>query len=673
MRIKSLFLCMLGAAVFVGCNNNDVVDPNPGPNGGGDVIPTGESTSVSFKLNIPGAKTYAGGTIETAVAAEKFITDAVMFVYKSDAAGNTEPEAMAYVTGATDLGATPHVTMKVLSGRKKIFIAVNTGRSNRLVDNNGNTSTFTAHPDTGIPYSTLFGTVNLYLTSNTGSTPAFNRSATIPWTPTPITTELATNANGLIQTLAGGVNTYGAGILFSTKPYVTGQATITDNSAFLMTNWDGPTDSNPGGSYGSNCIFTLVPNITADLSKAGAADGTNNHFSISVQRAVAKVSLRITAAGATTNATAGYVGPYESSEADGSKGRFTPWASGWALGGIAKITTPFQTFTSIGAVNSANYALSTGDTLFYSAMEAGFGTLPRDNSSAKWYDTYDNTRVFGTGRLYLTSANTVSHVKTTVAAAGNSIGLSPADGVYATMNLAMATENASAYPQVAGKTTYAVIGGTYLPENWISDIMRAPLSSNPPYYGYNGVNAVSGVPTTSGSTYAVPTWPNTNAPTDTMYYISDAKLFVHGTLNLLAYYAWEKRLDVTIGNSVPGGTNITTAVVAADLRASTAIADQIKVDMANSVLFSYYQGQCFYRIYIKDAGAKADGAYYDEVLVRRNHIYDININKIKGPGIADPNKIIPDTIVPELETFVTADINVLDWHRVNQEAEADFE
>ena len=662
---------MLGAAVLVGCNND--VDPNPGPNGGGDDIPTGGSTSVSFKLNLSNGngKTYAGETIENAVAGEKFITDAVMLVYKADAAGNTDPEAMAYVVGSTDLGGlgTEHITMKVLAGRKKIFIAVNTGKANALVENNANSPTFTLKPDTGIPYSTLFGSVNWFLESNTGGSPAqFTKSSTLTWT---AGTGAATTANGLIQTLAGGTNTFSAGRLFNDAAYVT---TGADNArtAFFMSNWDGPLDTNPSGNWGGNCVFILQPNITADMSKGttGTPDPTKNHFTVNVQRAVAKVSLRITANGATPSTTA--TSPYESSETDGSKGKFTPWASGWALGNISKRTTPFQTFTSSSAVNSPNYALNHEDTLHFDAMRSGWPTLTRDDNSKKWYDSYDNTRVFGTGRVYLTSSNTVTNVKTTMAVTGNSLPLSPADGVYATMNLAMATENASEYPQVAGKSTFVVVGGTYLPKDWISDIMRAPLSSNPPYYGYNGANAVNGVPTTStGTDYNPPTW--ATGPTDTLYYISDAKLFVHGTLNLLAYYAWEKGLDRTIGNSITGGAPITTAAVASELRASTAINSQIKFDEDNSILFAYYQGQCFYRIYIRDAVAKTNGAYYDEVLTRRNHIYDVNINKIKGPGIADPNKIIPDTIVPELETFVTADINVLDWHRVNQTAEGDFE
>ncbi|MDR3308621.1 MAG: fimbria major subunit, partial [Tannerella sp.] len=65
--------------------------------------------------------------------------------------------------------------------------------------------------------------------------------------------------------------------------------------------------------------------------------------------------------------------------------------------------------------------------------------------------------------------------------------------------------------------------------------------------------------------------------------------------------------------------------------------------------------------------------YEDEVLVRRNHVYDININKIKGPGIGNPNSIIiPSPTVPELDTFVSAEIKILDWHKVSQEQEVSY-
>ncbi|MDR0835991.1 MAG: fimbria major subunit, partial [Tannerella sp.] len=64
----------------------------------------------------------------------------------------------------------------------------------------------------------------------------------------------------------------------------------------------------------------------------------------------------------------------------------------------------------------------------------------------------------------------------------------------------------------------------------------------------------------------------------------------------------------------------------------------------------------------------------NKILVRRNHVYQVNITKIKGPGIGDPNDIIdPDPKEPEpieeADTYVTVEIQIMKWHIVAQETE----
>jgi len=660
MKLKLLFLGMLGAALLVGCNN-DVIDPNGGSDDPNNPNYNGQTTYASWRVNFAGpqAATYAGDTDVASANEEKAISDAVMFIYKWDGA-NMDAEGIAYVKGTNlNNGTEKSITMKVIAGRKKIFMAANTGGASPIVDNDGNVETYILYPDSGKAYSTQFTAMNkiLEVASNTAG---FNAVSAVTWP------NVESKANPLIQRLAGGADALANGTLYSTTAY-------TANTRFFMSNWDGPTDAG-GTNFTSDCIFLLIPNITAQQSKI-APINTDNHFRIGVQRGTAKISLRITAAGNTHSSTA--TAPYESSEADGSKGKFTPWTMGtdhvWALGGIAKRTTPFQTFLN-GAVSSPNYALSWGDSVYFTALKASFApSYTSDAHSIRWYDSYDNTRVYGTGKKYGTSANTVTNVKNSMTTVANnaSIKLSPANGNN--LVFAMATENASEYPQIQSKGTYVIVGGLYLPERWIGDICRAPVSSNAANRGWNGSSANTTVFDGSqqniyGTNYNEPTWPNTNTERDTLYYYAADKVFIWGTTNLLAYFAWVKGFGPTVGETLLPAA-ITSTAAAALLRANVATVDAMNAATADGQLFAYYQGQCFYRIWVMDKDATAE----DMVLVRRNHIYDININKIKGPGIADPNKIINPEIIPPIETYVTADISVLDWHKVSQDATGDFE
>ena len=644
MKLKVFFLGMFAAAALMSCNNDVLIDGPDGPNRG--LEGTGESTHATFNLNFKGGKgTYAGSEEFSAEARETAVADAAVYIYKWDGA-NMAPEAMAYLTAGSalgELGSPESVTLMVKNGWKKIFVACNIGHTPApalLVANGG---AFTTAIDTGVVLGTNFSALNQILYST-----ATNVALTAPASGT-----VNGGSAGLIRALAGGSITQASGVLFSTTAY---SSTTGSESFCLMTNWDGPDDLNTGGyDYPSKCLFELLPNISAATSKAGG----QNHVEIGVQRAFAKISLRITADNdiPSNSATA----PYYSSEEDGSKGRFTPWTNSssesiWSLGGINKSTRPFQVFAGTqSAVASPNYALATGDTIF--------SLTP--TTSDLWYDNYDNTRVFGTTKVYYTNSNTVANVKTTMETAGNNLALSPANAGTGTpavpFNFAMCTENGTEFPQLHDKGTYVIVGGVYAPKNVLTDLDQSGVTTNAPEKGWNGATPVVNVSSTGYdvNTYFGLTYGATGSGTDTLYYLVAEKVFIFGTENLHKYYAWELQLDK---DETDPYNNV-----------NAAVANAINIAKTNNALFGYYLGQCFYRVWVKDPQAALTSSAQDEVLVRRNHVYDINISKIKGPGIADPNSIIkPGEPIPELDTFVTAEINILDWHKVNQDAEVSY-
>lgn len=82
----------------------------------------------------------------------------------------------------------------------------------------------------------------------------------------------------------------------------------------------------------------------------------------------------------------------------------------------------------------------------------------------------------------------------------------------------------------------------------------------------------------------------------------------------------------------------------------------------------YADGQTYYYIDIKHLGAEeAKPARYGIV---RNHIYDIEIQSIKGYGtpvfIPGGNIVVPETPIEEEGVYVAAKINVLSWRVVKQ-------
>ena len=83
MKLKNLFLCMLGAAVFVGCNNEIDGGGFDGPvDSEGRPIIEGESTTASFTFNFAKPSTYSGTSELAGAAGENAINNLVMFVYK---------------------------------------------------------------------------------------------------------------------------------------------------------------------------------------------------------------------------------------------------------------------------------------------------------------------------------------------------------------------------------------------------------------------------------------------------------------------------------------------------------------------------------------------------------------------------------------------------------------
>jgi hypothetical protein len=417
------------------------------------------------------------------------------------------------------------------------------------------------------------------------------------------------------------------------------------DARFLLSNWDNTAkdtvyNSTPSDTYASTCIFDLKPDIPKSSVQSGGEDLDNNRVTINVQRAVAKISLKISAPQPTPNT-------YDSDGNGGDKGRFTPWVSTandgrWALGNINKTATVFQEFSG-GSVADKNYA----------RIEVG---APGD----EWYKNFDNLRVFGAGKTYGSDALTVTAVRTAMlasqAATADSNSVSIGSNVYM-----YCTENAQSYAQgYQENSTYAVVGGTYQPKSYITNIIQAAVVSNAPITYYNGVDPNANPGTSGqvfpGTDYAAVSYSTSPTPDmDTLYYHAEYKIFFLGKQNVLRYYAWSL---------------ITPRLTTADasLASDPGLIAAVQADFDSKKLVKYHQGNCFYRVFIKDNDSRV--AANEHVLVRRNHIYDINITKILGPGIADPNDLInPGTSVNASDTYMSVEIAIQKWHKIEQEEE----
>ena len=638
MKVKVFFLGLLAAAALISCNNN-VIDDGPGGSTGGH----GKSgvpvyASVSFKV-YGGTSTYAGAIEREASTKETAIANAAMYVYETDILGSISPEAAVYVPTLTLLTSTigeQSITIRTTSGLKKIFIAVNPNQVNKSLVRTSGLDPFVA------PMDSSFNGLNnrLYTTSATD------------WALSPLPAVITTKADGLIKGLAQGAI---FGEAAATVPYAVDDALYSGTYAMLMTNWDGPDDEEytPGTAvlHNSNCVKFLEPDIDSLASNtngtSGLAQGTGadvNHFTFNVQRAFSKVSLKITAPSCTHTftTTGGFSDQvFKAAVSTSYAGEFQPWTAAgadvtlgpiWSLGNIHKETVPFQIYNQ-GVVRDVNYLCTTDSITNY------FGG---------WVSHYDNTRIFPTTMTKYPNYDlgtdiTTANVKTQMTTADNYTDLSNASKFY----YALATENARQHPVKHDFGTYFVIGGRYNPEQMITTIERANDPTNPPSKYWNGHTTAN----TPGPDYAI-----TLGATDSLYYLVSENIFILGKDNVLGYYAWDKQMDP---DADPDFSNFSAAFEA-----------QIESAIANDDIMLYVGGQCYYRGFIRN-----DKATFNDIDVTlRNHIYALAISEIKGPGIADPNKIlIPGKDIEKLNTHVTVAIQILDWHEVEQDYELDWE
>jgi len=652
MRLKLFFLGMFAAAFFMSCNNE--ID-GPKGTGGGSGIVESKGIPTYFAVTLPPrAGTYAGEDLIEGIPEESEYENIAVFIYKVDAAMNTFPENYAYISTNT----TP-VILKTTDGTKKVFVALNVAGAGQAAPD-GPTFFATAlgaftdasYPDEGDAHAASFNQLNRVLWSDGIAGWTHYSTATPPYAPP---TGLESSANGLIKSFAGGSSAFAQGLTVYNRSVTTSSnyAASSTTRFYLMSNWDNTSpDTLYTGSidYESTCMFTFDPDIPkTDLVGGGAGTPhANNSKEINVQRAISKATLKFSTsiADAAPNDFT-----YISDGNDDDKGKFTPWNASasnkgiYAAGNINKESTVFQTFIA-GSVGDNNYALLTCDP-----------TAVGGNDD--WYTNFDNIRVFGTGKLYRngTGGNTVTNVRDAMEddqAGDNNAGQLALDSVYLTEN---AQEYVSGYQD---NSTYLVVGGQYSPRKWISNVEQAAVVSNAPVIYYNNTPVPSPAPLPGSVVYdplleyAPITWGG--AGQDTLYYIKQDKIFIFGKTNLENYYAWVLKKD---GES-PAGTALRpwSTAVAGNLQTA------INADLGLKALVAYYQGNCFYRIFINDAKAPIVD---ERVLVRRNHVYDVTISKILGPGIADPDDIlIPGTPVLPADTYVEITINIQKWHRVEQ-------
>ena len=595
MKFKSLFLGMLGAALFVGCNNDTQVNPGPdGPNSG----VTGESTTATFELRFSSPGTYAPHSTE---AESTPISDAALFLYKKDGT----PEAMIYATNTDYLaadanGVSEKVTVKCKSGEKLVYLAVNLG--NQALITHSYSGTNAVDPWLGQDWTGAgiqFVTLNAPVWSNGTTGIAIN---------TPNTVAPSAIADPLLKALANAGNP------------ATGDVKGSNTPQYLMTNWGDATYQEMGegsdANYNSTVLFTLQPSVSALDSRQGIPSTTSNptnSLKINVQRSLAKVSVVIDAKALAPNKAGG----------SSNSGIFTPDTK-WALGNINMSEYPFQIFDPVShAVMGTLYNES-----------ATIGSAP-----AVWATKLDNQRWIPTGKTYYADNLTVSEVRTRI----NSGYIDNQAFSSAAANRVLATENNSEQTY-NHYSTFVVFAGKYTPDQYVASV--------------NNVGAItygSGDPSYS-------TTPTTDM--DTLYYVQsygDSGMFFWGKLALQQYVCYN-----VLGLGAAGSPS-DPLVIAEINRLSSDGHDDVQ-----NTLQAYFNGYCFYRVWIKDLDVTSPVA--NKVLVRRNHIYAVNITRFKGPGIGDPNDIIdpdPDTIEPieEADTYVTATIEIMSWHVVDQSQE----
>jgi hypothetical protein len=257
----------------------------------------------------------------------------------------------------------------------------------------------------------------------------------------------------------------------------------------------------------------------------------------------------------------------------------------------------------------------------------------------------DNSRIYGNYDLtgYPGAKTDVQTVIDTINGNASNVAFKTASSSFAPADYTIVTENnhTSAYNAYS---SYVIFTATYEPDTIIT---AAP----------------------SGSTDATVTKSTSvsysTGQGDTLYYVKTDEYqslsggkFFHGTTSVLRDY-------------LQNVLNLNPADIDTKL-----LAWGTPNGINHAALQKYYQGKCFYRIWIKDDASSKSS---DKFLVRRNHAYQINVTGFDGPGIADPHSIIdPDPSsgpedLEESDTYVTATINVLPWHTVEQNATGGLE
>jgi hypothetical protein len=631
MKFKKLFLGMLGAALFVGCNNESPLD---GTDDG--KVRDGISTTATFQLKVQNpSATYAGESAIGGTETENSIQNAILLIYKLDGT----PEAMGFLADATVVGtensgnpapaatSPARVTLKCTSGDKLIYLATNIGNANpdTKLFNADQATTNAVSPWEGTDWSGAAGTgkeidainVAIWPKKPAGAAPFVHLSNAVP------STDLGVTVDTLILALTG--NGDPANGILNGAPKTTTEKPL---AGYLMSNWGSavsqPDDNIEGGgsNYVSTCKFTLEPNVDPDASRTATPTVDNadhkNALLINIQRAVAKVQIQSIGTSVLNGAGSG-----------SNAGIFAP-VTKWAVGNINKSTYPFQQWDG-SIVKSTRY----DDTAAINGVD------PQD-----WDKKFDNSRWLPVGKTYLSQDLTTKEVieRLTAASDNVSFGNTNTERVLVTEN-----NNREALNHYS---TFVTFAGQYKPSTYVvnvSSLAQVKDSTAFPNWTLTGSSVTN---LHSGETNV-----------DTLFYVSDIQQgrFFLGRIALQQYVCW-----VVLGKASTVNPLTDPQV------ASTINSWAIPSGNTQAKLQAYWRGYCFYRVWIADNKATAAA---NKKLVRRNHIYDIEITKINGPGIGDPKDLIdptPETTEPteETATYVTATVNLMQWHIVGQKVQA---
>jgi hypothetical protein len=568
---------------------------------------------------------YSGDYDQAGSANENAIHDVAMFIYKLDGT----PEAMGYMT-LTDFAAYQKITVKCYSGTKLIYVAANLGGDKLIAHGQGTTSN-TASPDylgvdwtdpVSIATSKPFSEINAPLWSTGAST--FQIQTTTSYTPT------STTADGLIKALSGD-GTPSNGVL---------NGIYGSGSGYFMSNW-GDKDyqtsdfsSITGSTYLSTCIFTIRPSTTAEESRNATPDMSNyngkNALWINVQRALAQIAMETIPIAVLNNA--GTQPSNFGGDTLDNRGVFVPEQK-WAVGNINTSTYPFQQFDG----------MKLKGTLYDS-----IGAIPfayAESSNPNWSKQMDNSRWIPTFKTYEQQDLSVNEVLAQL----NSCSSNQTFGIN---NRVLVTENNNKYTLNA-YTTFVLYAGRYKPNKYVIN-----------------VDNVGNITYATGNPAPDPVWSPADGR-DTMYYIQSTDttgIFIWGKDNLKRYIGW------CVLHTSPNYDPATTPSSHSEISEYYSIIDCIlnfKSTTGNipPKLQEYWHGYCFYRGFVRDVSAELGPNICS---VRRNHIYQISVTSLKGPGIANPNDIIDPHFydiepIEEFETYSTVSINVMHWHIINQQ------